>query len=77
MALNPNRIPRPQFKGCPFGCLDWTTCPHAGHARSPVREDEPRRKELKMEPKNVLARKYERARAQRRRDAIKAMEEQT
>ncbi len=76
--MNPNRIPRPQFKGCPFGCLDWETCEHTGHARAPVREeDEPRRKELKMDPKNVLARKYERERAQRRRDAIKAMEEQT
>ena len=82
--MNPNRIPRPQFKGCPFGCLDWTTCPHTGHARAPAREDagippetyHRAKKELKMDPKNVLQRKYAKARAQARRDALKRLREE-
>ena len=75
--MNPNRIPRPVYRGCPFGCLDWETCEHTGHARAPVRENDAPRKELKMDPKNVLARKYQRERSKKRRDAIRAMEEQT
>jgi len=80
MALNPNRIPRPQFRGCPFGCLDWTTCPHTGHARVPVKEEavippetyRRRDRELSNSPKNVLQRKYSR----QRREALKRLREE-
>ena len=77
-----DRTPRPQFKGCPFGCLDWETCPHTGHARAPAKEEDSpvppetyrrRDKELSNSPKNILQRKYSR----QRREAAKRIREET
>ena len=87
MAMNPNRTQRPQFNGCPFGCLDWTTCPHSGNGGTahpkqekddvfPPEAGHRRTKELSSSPRAVWQRKREQERSQRRRDALKRLREE-